>query len=130
VGPTNNWIHIDKLKKTMRDLYRGCMKGRTMYVIPFTMGPVGSPMAKLSVEITDSPYVACNMHIMTRVGGKVIEILNKGEDFIPTLHSVGVPLEKGQEDVSWPCAPMGKKYISHFPEENSGPPPGLSHRQA
>ena len=103
----------------MKDLYRGCMKGRTMYVIPFSMGPVGSPMAKLSVEITDSPYVVCSMHIMTRVGGKVIEILNRGEDFIPTLHSVGAPLEKGQKDVSWPCAPMDKKYISHFPEENS-----------
>jgi phosphoenolpyruvate carboxykinase (GTP) len=119
VGPTNNWVHIDELKKTMRDLYRGCMKGRTMYVIPFSMGPIGSPVAKISIEITDSPYVVCSMHIMTRVGGKVIEILNKGEDFIPTLHSVGAPLEKGQEDVSWPCAPMDKKYISHFPEENS-----------
>jgi len=118
-GPTNNWVHIDELKKTMAALYRGCMKGRTMYVIPFSMGPVGSPVAKLSIEITDSPYVVCNMHIMTRVGGKVIELLNKGEDFIPTLHSVGAPLEKGQKDVSWPCAPMDKKYISHFPEENS-----------
>ena len=119
VGPTNNWVHIDELKKAMTDLYRGSMKGRTMYVIPFSMGPIGSPMSKLSIEITDSPYVVCNMHIMTRVGGKVIELFNKGEDFIPTLHSVGAPLEKGQKDVSWPCAPMEKKYISHFPEENS-----------
>jgi phosphoenolpyruvate carboxykinase (GTP) len=119
VGPTNNWVQIDELKQTMKELYRACMKGRTMYVIPFSMGPVGSPMAKLSIEITDSPYVVCNMHIMTRVGGKVIELLNRGEAFIPTLHSVGAPLEKGQKDVSWPCAPMDKKYISHFPEENS-----------
>ena len=119
VGPTNNWVHIDELKKTMKDLYRGSMKGRTMYVIPFSMGPVGSPMAKVSIEITDSPYVVCNMHIMARVGKKVIELLNRGEDFIPTLHSVGAPLEKGQKDVPWPCAPMDKKYISHFPEENS-----------
>jgi len=119
VGPTNNWVHRDDLKKTMKDLYRGCMKGRTLYVIPFSMGPIGSPMAKLSIEITDSPYVVCNMHLMTRVGGRVIELLNRGEDFIPTLHSVGAPLEKGQKDVSWPCAPMDKKYISHFPEENA-----------
>lgn len=119
VGPTNNWVHIDELKQTMRALYKGCMKGRTMYVIPFSMGPVGSPMAKLSIEITDSPYVVCNMHIMTRVGGKVIELLNEGKDFLPCLHSVGAPLAKGQKDVSWPCAPMEKKYISHFPEENS-----------
>jgi phosphoenolpyruvate carboxykinase (GTP) len=117
-GPTNNWVLTDELKKTMRALYKGCMKGRTMYVIPFSMGPIGSPMAKLSIEITDSPYVVCSMHIMTRVGGKVIELLNRGEDFIPTLHSVGAPLEKGQKDVSWPCAPMEKKYISHFPDEN------------
>ena len=94
VGPTNNWVHIDELKKNMRDLYRGCMKGRTMYVIPFSMGPVGSPMAKLSIEITDSPYVVCNMHIVTRVGGKVIELLNRGEDFIQTLHSVRRPTGK------------------------------------
>ena len=119
VGPTNNWVHIDELKQTMRALYKGCMKGRTMYVIPFSMGPVGSPVAKLSIEITDSPYVVCNMHIMTRVGHKVIELLNQGEDFIPTLHSVGAPLEKGQKDVPWPCAPMEQKYISHFPDENS-----------
>ncbi len=119
VGPTNNWVNIDELKLTMRALYRGCMKGRTMYVIPFSMGPVGSPWSKLSVQITDSAYVVCNMHIMTRVGGKVIDLLNKGEDYVQCLHSIGVPLEKGQKDVSWPCAPMEKKYISHFPNENT-----------
>ena len=118
-GPTNNWINIDELKPAMLALYKGCMKGRTLYVIPFSMGPVGSPWSKIAVEITDSPYVVCNMHIMTRVGGKVIDLLNKGENFIPCLHSIGAPLEKGQKDVAWPCAPMEKKYISHFPDENT-----------
>ena len=118
-GPTNNWINIDELKPTMLSLYKGCMKGRTLYVIPFSMGPVGSPWSKIAVEITDSPYVVCNMHIMTRVGGKLIDLLNKGENFIPCLHSIGAPLEKGQKDVTWPCAPMEKKYISHFPDENT-----------
>lgn len=118
-GPTNNWIQIDELKKTMTELYRGCMKGRTMYIIPFSMGPVDSPWKKLCIEITDSIYVVCNMHIMTRVGGKVIDYLNGEVDFIKCFHSVGAPLEKGQKDVAWPCAPMEKKYISHFPEENT-----------
>jgi len=117
-GPTNNWVNDRELKRTMTELYRGCMRGRTMYVIPFSMGPIGSPLSKLSIEITDSAYVVCNMHIMTRVGGKVIEQLNRGEDFIPCLHSVGAPLDKRQKDDLWPCAPMEKKYISHFPEEN------------
>ena len=118
-GPTNNWVNIDELKPTMTALYKGCMKGRTMYVIPFSMGPVGSPWSKVAVEITDSPYVVCNMHIMTRVGGKVIDLLNKGEEFIKCLHSLGAPLAEGQKDVAWPCAPMEKKYISHFPDENT-----------
>jgi phosphoenolpyruvate carboxykinase (GTP) len=118
-GPTNNWINIDELKPTMTALYKGCMKGRTMYVIPFSMGPVGSPWSKIAVEITDSAYVVCNMHIMTRVGGKVIDLLNKNGDFVQCLHSLGAPLAEGQKDVSWPCAPMEKKYISHFPEENT-----------
>ncbi|MCR4407212.1 MAG: phosphoenolpyruvate carboxykinase (GTP) [Anaerolineae bacterium] len=117
-GPTNNWVAPDELKATMWALYEGCMRGRTMYVIPFSMGPLESPMAKIGVEITDSPYVVCNMEIMTRVGTRVLQAIEEGADFIPCLHSVGAPLAPGQDDVPWPCAPMEQKYISHFPQEN------------
>jgi len=118
-GPTNNWMAPDEMKALLDPKFDGVMSGRTMYVVPFCMGPIGSPISQFGVQLSDSPYVAVNMKIMTRMGTKAIEALGDGE-FTKCLHSVGMPLEPGQQDVAWPCSPDPKdKYIVHYPEENS-----------
>lgn len=119
-GPTNNWMNPAGMKKLLLGAFKGCMRGRTLFVVPFAMGPIDSPLCKIGIELTDSPYVAASMKIMTRMGKTAMNKLGSDGPFIPCLHSVGAPLEVGQADAPWPCEPdPSKKYIVHFPDDPS-----------